>query len=162
MEKENLTLKKQSVSINLLVESAAERAKFQIEEKNGSLKIELLTEDVQVIADETHFSNALFNLLDNAIKYSHEAPEISLKLSVINRKVVIIVKDQGIGLSKEQQQHIFDKFYRVPTGNLHDVKGFGLGLNYVRYIVEAHKGEIKVESQLNKGSSFSIILPLDS
>ena len=162
MEKENLTLKKQSISINLLVESAVERAKFQIEEKKGSLKIELSAEDVQIMADETHFSNAIFNLLDNAIKYSHEVPDISLTTSVINNKVVISVKDKGIGLSKDQQQHIFDKFYRVPTGNLHDVKGFGLGLNYVRYIVDAHKGEIKVESQLNKGSSFSIILPLNS
>jgi two-component system phosphate regulon sensor histidine kinase PhoR len=162
MEKDNLSLSMNSTSLNLLVESAVERAKFQIEEKNGSLKIELLAEDVEIMADETHFSNAIFNLLDNAIKYSREAPEINLLISVINHKVIISVKDSGIGLSKDQQQHIFDKFYRVPTGNLHDVKGFGLGLNYVRYIVEAHRGEIKVESQLKKGSNFSIILPLHS
>jgi two-component system phosphate regulon sensor histidine kinase PhoR len=162
MEKDNLSLKMHSTSLNLLVESAVERAKFQVEEKNGSLKIELLKEDVEVIADETHFSNAIFNLLDNAIKYSHESPEIRITLSVISNKVVISVKDQGIGLSKDQQKHIFDKFYRVPTGNLHDVKGFGLGLNYVSYIVKAHNGEIKVESQLNKGSNFKIILPLNS
>jgi two-component system phosphate regulon sensor histidine kinase PhoR len=159
MEKDNLSLCMISTSLNLLVESAVERAKFQIEEKNGSLKIELLEEDVEILADETHFSNAIFNLLDNAIKYSPEAPEIHLQISVINHKVIISVKDTGIGLSKDQQQHIFDKFYRVPTGNLHDVKGFGLGLNYVRYIVEAHRGEIKVESQLKKGSKFRIILP---
>jgi two-component system phosphate regulon sensor histidine kinase PhoR len=162
MEKDNLSLSMISTSLNLLVESAVERAKFQIEEKNGSLKIELLGEDVEILADETHFSNAIFNLLDNAIKYSPEAPEIYLQISVINHKVIISVKDTGIGLSKDQQQHIFDKFYRVPTGNLHDVKGFGLGLNYVRYIVGAHRGEIKVESQLKKGSKFSIILPLHS
>ncbi len=162
MEKDNLSLSMYSTSLNLLVESAVERAKFQIEEKNGSLKIELLVEDVEIMADETHFSNAIFNLLDNAIKYSHEAPEINLLISVINQNVIISVRDNGIGLSKDQQQHIFDKFYRVPTGNLHDVKGFGLGLNYVRYIVEAHRGEIKVESQLKKGSNFSIILPLHS
>ena len=101
-------------------------------------------------------------MLDNAIKYSDEAPEIILVILADNDKVIINVMDKGIGLSKDQQQHIFDKFYRVPTGNLHDVKGFGLGLNYVRYIVEAHEGQIKVESQLNKGSSFSIILPLNS
>ena len=159
MEKDNLSLSMISTSLNLLVESAVERAKFQIEEKNGSLKIELLEEDVEILADETHFSNAIFNLLDNAIKYSPEAPEIHLQISVINHKVIISVKDTGIGLSKDHQQHIFDKFYRVPTGNLHDVKGFGLGLNYVRYIVEAHRGEIKVESQLKKGSKFRIILP---
>jgi two-component system phosphate regulon sensor histidine kinase PhoR len=162
MEKDNLSLSMISTSLNLLVELAVERAKFQIEEKNGSLKIELLENDVEIMADETHFSNTIFNLLDNAIKYSPEAPEIYLQISVINHKVIISVKDTGIGLSKDQQQHIFDKFYRVPTGNLHDVKGFGLGLNYVRYIVEAHRGEIKVESQLKKGSKFSIILPLHS
>lgn len=162
MEKDNLSLSMNNTSLNLLVESAVERAKFQIEEKNGSLKIELLAEDLEIMADETHFSNAIFNLLDNAIKYSPEAPEIYLQISVINHKVIISVKDNGIGLSKDQQQHIFDKFYRVPTGNLHDVKGFGLGLNYVRYIVDAHGGKIKVESQLKKGSNFSIILPLHS
>ena len=162
MEKDNLSLSMISTSLNLLVELAVERAKFQIEEKNGSLKIELLENDVEIMADETHFSNTIFNLLDNAIKYSPEAPEIYLQISVINHKVIISVKDTGIGLSKDQQQHIFDKFYRVPTGNLHDVKGFGLGLNYVRYIVGAHRGEIKVESQLKKGSKFSIILPLHS
>ena len=162
MEKDNLSLNMHRTDLNLLVESAVERAKFQVEEKNGSLIIDLLTENVEVMADETHFSNAIFNLLDNAIKYSHDAPDISLELSVINNKAVISVKDKGIGLSKDQQQHIFDKFYRVPTGNLHDVKGFGLGLNYVSYIVKAHNGEIKVESQLNKGSNFKIILPLIS
>ena len=162
MEKDNLSLNMSSASINLLVESAVERATFQVEERSGSLTIELLTEDVDVMADETHLSNAIVNLLDNAIKYSHDVPEISLEVSVINTKAVISVKDKGIGLSKEQQQHIFDKFYRVPTGNLHDVKGFGLGLNYVSYIVKAHNGEIKVESQLNKGSNFKIILPLNS
>ena len=162
MEKENLSLKKQCSSINLLVESAAARARFQVEEKHGSLKVVLLAEDVEIMADETHLSNAIFNLLDNAIKYSDEAPEIILVILADNDKVIINVMDKGIGLSKDQQQHIFDKFYRVPTGNLHDVKGFGLGLNYVRYIIEAHEGQIKVESQLNKGSSFSIILPLNS
>jgi two-component system phosphate regulon sensor histidine kinase PhoR len=162
MEKDNLSLNMQNTSLNLMVESAIERAKFQIEEKNGNFRIKLLAEDVEIMADETHFSNAIFNLLDNAIKYSLDAPEISLKISVINNKLVISVKDKGIGLSKDQQRHIFNKFYRVPTGNLHDVKGFGLGLNYVSYIVEAHKGEIKVESQLNKGSNFNIILPHNS
>ena len=162
MEKDNLSLNMRRTDLNLLVQSAVERAKFQVEEKKGSLKIDLLTENVNVMADETHFSNAIFNLLDNAIKYSQDTPEISLELTVINKKVVISVKDEGIGLSKDQQQHIFDKFYRVPTGNLHDVKGFGLGLNYVSYIVEAHNGEIKVESQPNKGSNFRIILPLIS
>ncbi len=162
MEKDNLALNMKSTDLNLLVESAVDRAKFQIEERMGSLKVELLVDNIQVLADETHLSNAIFNLLDNAIKYSPDSPEIKLKTLVSKDMVVVTVMDKGIGLSKDQQQHIFDKFYRVPTGNLHDVKGFGLGLNYVRYIVEAHKGEISVESQLKNGSSFSISLPLIS
>ena len=162
MEKENLSLTKQSTSINLLVESAVERARFLVEEKGGSIEVVLLDEDVEMMFDVTHMSNAIFNLLDNAIKYSADAPKITLTVLIKENQVIIIVKDKGIGLSKDQQQHIFDKFYRVPTGNLHDVKGFGLGLNYVKYIVEAHDGEIKVESQLEKGSSFKIILPVIS
>jgi two-component system phosphate regulon sensor histidine kinase PhoR len=162
MEKENLSLNKQSTSINLLIESAVVRAKFQVEEANGSLDVELLSEDVEISSDVTHLSNAIFNLLDNATKYSTGAPSISMLVSIKGNNLVITVKDKGIGLSKDQQQHIFDKFYRVPTGNLHDVKGFGLGLNYVKYIVEAHDGKIEVDSQPQKGSSFSIILPLIS
>ena len=159
MEKENLSLNLQSTSINLLIESAVARAKFQVEEDNGSLGVELLSDDVEIMTDVTHMSNAIFNLLDNAIKYSSEAPKITIVATIKENRVAINVKDKGIGLSRDQQQHIFDKFYRVPTGNLHNVKGFGLGLNYVKYIVEAHNGEIKLESQLKKGSSFSIILP---
>jgi two-component system, OmpR family, phosphate regulon sensor histidine kinase PhoR len=114
------------------------------------------------MADEAHLANAIFNLLDNAIKYSLEEPVIRLSLTTSSGNAVITVSDNGIGLSKEQQELIFDKFYRVPTGNLHNVKGFGLGLNYVHYIVEAHNGEISVASKIGKGSSFTIILPISS
>jgi two-component system, OmpR family, phosphate regulon sensor histidine kinase PhoR len=159
MEKENLSLNKNIVTVDSLIETATDRAQFQVEEKKGRLILDVKTENIEVMADEMHFSNAIFNLLDNAIKYSDNIPEISLSSSVVNNKVVICVEDKGIGLSKEQQQNIFEKFYRVPTGNLHDVKGFGLGLNYVKYVVEAHDGKIVVESHLGAGSKFSIILP---
>jgi len=159
MDKENLSLDTQPANINLLIKSAIERTSFQVEENGGSLNSELSDDKIEVVVDVTHLGNAIFNLLDNAIKYSHGPPEINLTAYVDNDNIVITVKDKGIGLSRDQQQNIFEKFYRVPTGNLHDVKGFGLGLNYVKYIVEAHKGKVKVDSQLGKGSSFSIILP---
>jgi two-component system, OmpR family, phosphate regulon sensor histidine kinase PhoR len=162
MEKDNLSLNKKLVRVDSLIETATERAQFQIEEGKGSLTLDLNTVNIEVMADEMHFSNAIFNLLDNAIKYSRNIPEIRLRTSVVDGKLTICVEDKGIGLSKSQQQHIFEKFYRVPTGNLHDVKGFGLGLNYVKYIVEAHDGKVVVDSQLGAGSKFSIILPVQA
>jgi two-component system, OmpR family, phosphate regulon sensor histidine kinase PhoR len=160
MDKNNLSLNIQQTSLNLLVESAVDRARFQVEEKNGSLSVELADNEIEIMADETHLSNAIFNLLDNAVKYSPTAPEICIKVAIDKASAIVTVFDKGVGLTKEQQHHIFDKFYRVPTGNLHDVKGFGLGLNYVKYVVEAHNGVIQVDSQLGRGSSFKIILPL--
>jgi two-component system phosphate regulon sensor histidine kinase PhoR len=160
MEKENLSLHKEPTSLNLLVEATIERARFQVEERDGMLEVNLSDELTDVLADETHMANAIFNLLDNAIKYSPEAPKIKVSTLVKESQVIVKVEDKGIGLSKEQQNHIFDKFYRVPTGNLHDVKGFGLGLNYVRFVVEAHDGQVKVKSQFGGGSAFKIIIPI--
>ena len=112
--------------------------------------------------DEGRIIQVLDNLLSNSVKYSPEGGVVKLAAAAKPDKLEISISDQGVGMSENQLDQIFDKFYRVPTGNLHDVKGFGLGLNYVSYIVDAHKGEIKVESQLNKGSNFRIILPLNS
>ena len=160
IDRKSLTLNKKSTFINTVVKAAADRARFQVEERQGNLQVELLARDIIIEADETHLANAIFNLLDNAIKYSLGTPEIGLFVKADKSKIKITVTDQGVGLSKEQQQHIFDKFYRVPTGNRHDVKGFGLGLNYVKYIIENHGGKIKVSSQPNKGSRFVLVLPI--
>ena len=161
IEQKELTLNKKPAGINEMVSSAVERARFQVEEKKGQISANLSDDNIEVFADENHFSNAIFNLLDNAIKYSSSAPVIGLKVELSNRTLKISVSDQGIGMSKDQQRQIFDKFYRVPTGNLHDVKGFGLGLNYVKYIVEAHHGEITLTSTPGEGSTFTIVLDLD-
>src|SRR5690606_35037732 len=106
-----------------------------------------------------HITNVVFNLLDNAMKYSRETPDITVSTENKNDMVVVSVRDKGIGIPKEHHTQIFDRFYRVPTGNVHDVKGFGLGLSYVKKIVDLHNGKIKVDSAVNKGTKFSILLP---
>ena len=107
-------------------------------------------------ADELHFSNVLYNLIDNAIKYSPDAPEITISTFNKNNEVVIRVADKGIGMNRDQQAKIFEQFYRIPTGNLHDVKGFGLGLSYVNTIVKRLNGTISVRSEKEKGSEFEL------
>jgi two-component system, OmpR family, phosphate regulon sensor histidine kinase PhoR len=131
----------------------------QIEMKKGSINLELNATNVEVTADKVHFTNIIFNLLDNAIKYSKDSPEIKLESKNVLGGILISVADKGIGMSNDVQKNIFEKFYRVPTGNLHDVKGFGLGLSYVKKMVEEHHGTIKVHSVLGEGSKFEIFLP---
>jgi len=109
-----------------------------------------------------HITNVLFNLLDNAVKYSKDEPKIIISTELKDHFVVVSVKDHGIGIQNEHVGQIFERFYRVPTGNVHDVKGFGLGLSYVKKIVDAHQGHIKVESALNKGTKFMIYFPINA
>ncbi len=112
------------------------------------------------MVDNVHFTNVIYNLLDNAFKYRRDAPMLHVWTRNANNGIVISVKDNGLGISKEDQKRIFEKFYRVSTGNRHDIKGFGLGLAYVKKIVEDHGGQISVESELNVGTKFDIYLPL--
>jgi two-component system phosphate regulon sensor histidine kinase PhoR len=120
----------------------------------------LQAEETIVSADRVHLTNIIFNLMDNAIKYSKEQPEISIATSNIATALSITISDNGIGIPKDQLNKIFEKFYRVPKGDLHDVKGFGLGLSYVKNMVEMHKGSITVNSKIEEGTEFSINLPL--
>ncbi len=112
------------------------------------------------MVDNVHFTNVIYNLLDNAYKYRRDAPMLNVWTRNANNGIIISVKDNGLGISKEDQKRIFEKFYRVSTGNRHDIKGFGLGLAYVKKIVEDHGGQISVESELNVGTKFDIYLPL--
>ncbi len=160
LEKEDLKIERTDVRINNIVEDVLESMHLQIDKANGVLNQELNAKQDLVIGDELHLSNVMFNLVDNAIKYSLNSPDISVKTYNSNNKVIISVTDKGMGMTKDQQEKIFDQFYRIPTGNLHNVKGFGLGLSYVNDIVKRFDGKITVKSEKDKGTTFEVILPL--
>ena len=160
-------LDKQKVQLNLkkmhaheLIQHAIKNITLPVNERSGELIIHTDATKDEILADEVHFINFVNNLLDNALKYSNEKPVIKLTTSNTGNLFKIKIDDQGIGMNKETLNRIFEKFYRAHTGNVHNVKGFGLGLSYVKTMVEAHKGTIKAESVLGKGSSFTIAFPL--
>ena len=159
MEKGDLQLVKSKEDLHAIINDCADRARIQIEAERGVLKRVLEAQYHFAKVDGHHFSNAIINLLDNAIKYSKGTPHITIRTVNKGNYFRIEIADKGIGITKEQQKHIFEKFYRVPTGNIHNVKGFGLGLNYVQYVIEAHQGIISVSSEIGKGSTFIIELP---
>jgi two-component system, OmpR family, phosphate regulon sensor histidine kinase PhoR len=162
LDKKDFKLKLNTINVHEIILQAVEHANLQVEKKGGHVSAELKATRPQIIADHTHITNIIHNLLDNANKYSPEKPEIKVITENAGKGIRITVQDKGIGMTKDQRKHIFDKFYRVPTGNLHDVKGFGLGLSYVKAMVGAHKGTIEVHSELGEGSSFILDLPFDS
>jgi two-component system phosphate regulon sensor histidine kinase PhoR len=157
-----LKLKFKEVNINTLINSVVLNFELRVKSKNGELISDLKADPAIIKGDEVHITNVLFNLLDNAVKYSKEEPKIEISTQSIDGQVVVAVEDHGIGISKEHLGQIFERFYRVPTGNVHDVKGFGLGLSYVKIIVDAHKGNIKVDSAINKGTKFMIYFPTNT
>lgn len=158
LENENLNLDYQSISIKTVLEKAILPYQINLEKLAGN--IEIVGEDVEFVGDEHHLIHVFSNLVDNAIKYAEKSPNIQIKIHKNYNQLEVSVKDNGIGMDPEQLKNIFKKFYRVPTGNLHDVKGFGIGLNYVKLMVEKHKGEIVVESNLGEGTTFNILLPI--
>ena len=159
LEKEDFNLKVSDLNLHEIIDRAVENIGLQVEKRDGTARAELLATRPIIQGDATHISNVINNLLDNANKYSPEKPEISVHTRNVPNGVEVIVKDCGLGMTKEAKKHIFDKFYRVHTGNLHDIKGFGLGLSYVKAIMTAHKGQIDVKSELGKGSSFILTFP---
>lgn len=160
IEKENLNLVYESLNINDLVEGVAESMSLQFQKHGAELILDLQAIPDEIMGDELHLSNVVFNLVDNALKYGKENPFVKLSTHTIPGHIVITVEDNGIGMSKDQQTRIFEQFYRIHTGNLHDVKGFGLGLSYVSDIVKRMKGKITVKSEKNKGSTFEVVLPV--
>lgn len=159
MEKEEIVLKKKLLDCKALVQHVVDANGPIIQAKQGQIVVDFSTEEVFAELDEVHISNVLFNLIDNAIKYTEGSPTIRIVVENGENEVHLQVNDQGIGMAKEVLQSIFDPFYRVPTGNIHNVKGFGLGLSYVKKIVEAHGGKVTVKSKLGEGSTFEITLP---
>jgi two-component system, OmpR family, phosphate regulon sensor histidine kinase PhoR len=160
IDKGKLELKKQGIDIHRIIEENIDKINPIIKNRNGSILFKPDALKHFIIADGVLMNTVISNLLDNACKYSNNNPEISIMTYNLENKIGIIIDDKGIGISKDHLEDIFKEFYRVPTGNTHDVKGFGLGLYFVKTIIEAHKGIIRVSSDINKGSMFEIVLPL--
>ena len=151
-----------TIDVNELVESVTNSFMLQVENAGGEMICQIEAADSEARIDEVHFTNVIYNLTENAFKYrkTDEPLRIYIKTWNLNGGIVISIKDNGLGISKDNLNRIFDKFYRVPTGNVHNVKGFGLGLAYVKSIVELHGAQLTVESELNIGTKFDIFLPL--
>ena len=161
LDKKEIEFKYENVSIHTIIEHALETIEIQVHQRNGKIKLSLNAEHPFIYGDGEHLTNLVNNLLDNAIKYSPESPEIIITTGNNEKGIILSVEDKGIGMTKAVQSKIFERFYRQSSGNVHDVKGFGLGLNYVRSIIEAHKGNITVYSEPGKGSRFEIFLPFN-
>ena len=160
-DEEDFRLKMEYLDFNMLVEEVINNISLKVKEKGGELRTDITAVQSNMTGDEVHLTNIVYNLLDNAIKYTPGAPVIEVKTANWSGGIMLTVADNGIGIPREHQKKIFDKFYRVPTGNVHNVKGFGLGLNYVRAIVEKHGGNIRLESVEGKGTKFDIYLPFN-
>jgi two-component system phosphate regulon sensor histidine kinase PhoR len=162
LDKEEFTLTKSEFDLHSLITDAVQNLCFEKCEEETTVKYHLDAEYHSLKADEMHIKNIVVNLVDNAIKYSNNGTLINIYTRNRNHGITLSVEDNGIGMTPEAARHIFDKFYRVPTGNIHNVKGFGLGLYYVKNMVDAHGGNIEVHSEPNKGSRFDVYLPLDT
>jgi two-component system phosphate regulon sensor histidine kinase PhoR len=160
IEKNDFKLEKNPLDVNEMINIVIDSMALKLQKHDVQLKLNLDAINAVVLADELHFSNLIYNLIDNAIKYSSSTPEITITTENKGDQILINVADKGIGMSRDQQTKIFEQFYRIPTGNLHDVKGFGLGLSYVNTIVKRLNGVISVRSEKDKGSDFELKFPL--
>lgn len=160
LEKQELNLNLSKISVHDMIEEVASTFELQLNDKNGKIQFLLNASKNFISGDEAHFRNMISNLIDNAIKYSQEPVHFKISTHSTKNHLIIRIEDNGIGMSKESVKRIFEKFYRAHTGNLHNVKGFGLGMSYVKTVIDAHKGKIKVDSTVGKGTSFTIEVPL--
>lgn len=161
LDRRNIKLKTETLNVHDIIDTAIHNIKIQVEKKGGKIIMDLRAENTLVHADEVHLTNIIYNLLDNANKYSGEKPQITIETANLPGSIVVRISDQGIGMHDDVLKKIFDKFYRVPTGNRHDVKGFGLGLAYVKTMLELMNAKIVARSHPGKGSVFEITLPQD-
>ncbi len=161
LDKGQFKLRLQQVDVHEIIDRAISNIRLQVEKREGEIHLEKKAVQNILHADRVHLTNIIYNLVDNALKYSEEKPIIKILTENVNGGIRISVSDNGIGISRENQKKIFDTFYRVPTGNIHNVKGFGLGLSYVKAAVEKHHGSVSVDSEIGKGSTFKIYIPLN-
>ncbi len=159
LDRGEMVLRAEHVNLHEVIKGVIKNIAIQVKKHGGRVRTDLEAENPVIIGDPVHLTNVVYNMIDNALKYSPESPEIVIATRNVEKGVEIAFADNGIGISKENQKKIFDKLYRVPTGNVHNVKGFGLGLSYVKAVTQKHGGNIRVESELKKGSTFYIYLP---
>ena len=161
-DKKSIVFKKKELDLNEMIENIAQSFSLRVEHTGGKIYTEIEAVDSALFVDEVHFQNAITNLMDNAVKYRKPEEPLDIYIKTWNDKdrLCFSIRDTGQGIKKENVKKIFDKFYRVHTGNVHDVKGFGLGLAYVKKIINLHEGEIKCESELGKGTTFTVSLPV--
>ena len=159
LDSSEFKLNEKILDIHEVIRTITDNIRLQAESRNGKLIVDLEAQRMHVMADESHMTNVLISILDNGIKYSPVNPEIKVSTFNSGPSIIISISDNGIGMNSETQKKIFDKFFRVTSGNIHSIKGFGLGLSYAKAIVLAHRGEIKVTSEVDQGSRFDIVLP---
>ncbi len=162
IDKGQLRLIKAANNMHDIINVAVGSKKMAVESKNGKIEVQLKANHFEVLGDNIHLTNVIINLLDNAIKYCIQEPDIIINTINSENSILIRVIDNGIGISKSNRKKIFEKLYRVPTGNIHNFKGFGLGLSYVKAIVDQHEGEVTVDSEPGKGSTFTVKLPTNN
>lgn len=160
LDKQEIKLSLMPVDVHRTINEVLDNFRLQLDEKQAVVNLHLEASSFAVLADELHFENMLNNLVDNAVKYSKEQLTLDISTSCVKKNIRIVIADNGIGMNKETASRIFEKFYRAHTGNIHNVKGFGLGLSYVKTIIDAHKGKVKVDSTLGKGTTFTMEFPL--
>ena len=160
-EKQEMKLNLKELHVHEIINKILATYSLQLQDKNGNAEVKLNSQSDLIMADEVHFTNLLSNLIDNAIKYSNDNVLIKVSTHSTPKYMIISVQDNGIGMSKESVKRIFEKFYRAHTGNVHNVKGFGLGMSYAKMVIDAHKGKIKIDSTLGKGTTFTVQIPRD-
>lgn len=159
MSNKNFSLNRNEIDLHRITESVLKSFQLIISNRGGVIESDLEANPSTFFGDELHITNMIYNLVDNAIKYSPNTLHIKIATRLDGKNIVLKVADKGLGISKEDQKHIFEKFYRVSTGDVHNVKGFGIGLNYVQQVVSLHEGSIEVDSTLGEGTTFTITFP---
>jgi two-component system phosphate regulon sensor histidine kinase PhoR len=159
LEKGQLILRKENIDLHSVISDVIRKIAIQVEIRDGNITTDFRATKPEILADKVHITNVINNLLDNANKYTPKKPAIVVATEDQGNGLLISITDNGPGISKNNQKKIFDKLYRVPTGDVHNVKGFGLGLSYVKFIAEKHGGQVSVESEPGKGSTFRVWLP---